>query len=68
MGGEVKEKEYECKKLLHPTRIPVGIAAGAMEHSEDGATKDDEPETSAADSSAVIQKKRSQLSSKITAR
>ena len=34
-GGEVKEKEDECK-LLHPTRLPVGIAPGAIQHSEDG--------------------------------
>ncbi|XP_022762538.1 uncharacterized protein LOC111308477 [Durio zibethinus] len=55
-GGEIKEKEDACKKLLHPTRLPVGIAAGTNQHSKDGAAEDDEAETSAADSTAVIQK------------
>ncbi|XVE92687.1 hypothetical protein REPUB_Repub01dG0120900 [Reevesia pubescens] len=56
-SGEFKEKEDECKMSLHPTRlsVAVGIAAGAIQHSEDGATEDDEPETNAADSTAVIQ-------------
>ena len=44
------------KKSLQPTRFPVGIVAGANQHSEDGATEDDEPETSPADNTAVIHK------------
>ncbi|XVE66095.1 hypothetical protein DITRI_Ditri08aG0053300 [Diplodiscus trichospermus] len=55
--GEDKEKEDdEDKKSLHPTSLPVGIATGATQHVEDGATKDDEPETSAADSTAIVHK------------
>ncbi|GMJ13101.1 hypothetical protein like AT5G13970 [Hibiscus trionum] len=53
---DLQEKEYECKKSLHPTRPPVGIAAGAAEDGEDDATEEATPETSAANGTPVIQK------------
>ncbi|KAK6241785.1 hypothetical protein QQP08_008419 [Theobroma cacao] len=53
--GEVKQED-ESKKSLHLTRLPVGIAAGATQHYKAGATEDDESETSAADTAAVVQK------------
>ncbi|XWS39413.1 hypothetical protein CRYUN_Cryun18bG0052500 [Craigia yunnanensis] len=52
--GEDEKEDDEGKKSLQPTRFPVGIVAGANQPSEDGATEDGEPETSAADNTAVI--------------
>ncbi|KAL1179726.1 hypothetical protein V6Z11_A03G179700 [Gossypium hirsutum] len=54
--SEVQEKENECKKSLNPTRLPVGIAAGAAKSDEDDATEDDIPEVSAANGTPVIPK------------
>ncbi|MBA0711744.1 hypothetical protein Golax_010893 [Gossypium laxum] len=54
--SEVQEKENECKKSLHPKRLPVGIAAGAAKSGEDDATEDDIPEVSAANGTPVIPK------------
>ncbi|OMO88782.1 hypothetical protein CCACVL1_08208 [Corchorus capsularis] len=53
--SDVQEKEDKSGKSLQPPRFPVGIAA-VTQHCDVGATEDYEPETTAADNTAVIQK------------